>query len=116
MKNYWKLLVLVFVVLALGSVPFLIGAKSGTEMPNEDGPVVKVAEAEQPASEQEIQIRNEKLIEYFASRHGSGKLTKDMVNMKKPIRNISWVEGQNKTRIRIRYKDDSFSEYTVDNK
>ncbi len=123
MKKVWKTIVLVFVLLFLGSVPFFAGtvpflfeAKSGTEMPNADEPVVKVEEAEQPATAQEIQDRNEKLLRYYASRHGSGIVTKDRVDMTKPIRNISGGRGKTKTVVRIRYEDGSASQFTVDNK
>jgi len=116
MKTNWIKILLVVVLLSLGSIAFLKGDKSGTEMPNEDEPVVKVAEAEQPATaqEQEIQKRNERQIRSL--RNSGIAITKDMVDMNKPIGNVSFGKGQTKTFIRIRYKDGSFSEYTVDNK
>jgi len=130
MKTNWIGILLVVVLLSLCSIAFLKGAKnsteilyeddpvakSSTEMPYADEPVVKVEEAEQPATAQDIQKHNERLIKFFTSRHGSDLINKDIVDMNKPIKNISGGLGQNKSVIRIRYEDGSFDQYTVDNK
>ena len=116
MKTNWIKILLLVVLLSLCSIAFLKGAKNSTEILYEDDPVVKVEEAEQPATAQEIQKHNERLIKFFTSRHGSDLINKDIVDMNKPIKNISGGLGQNKSVIRIRYEDGSFDQYTVDNK
>ena len=115
MKKSWDKIVLVLILLALGSLPFLILLRSGIELLNKGEPVVKVEEAEQPATaqEQEIQIRNDRLIRYFATRHGEGLLTKDMVDMNKPIKHISGGTRKNLEVFRITYEDGSEKQYTI---
>jgi len=104
---------LVFCSLAFCSIPFLNGVRSDTELSITDKPVLKVDKVEEPTLEQEIQIRNDRLIRYFATRHGEGLLTKDMVDMNKPIKHISGGTRKNLEVFRITYEDGSEKQYTI---
>jgi len=106
MKTKLLKILLLVMLLSLGILPFLFGAKGSTELPYADKPVLKVNESATKAAP-DIQTRNEKII----SRH-SDILTKDMVDMKKPIRSFSWA-GNNPVIVKIRYEDGGLSTFKV---